>query len=382
MRELRAISTRAAISRTSFSNHYEYGDLKANPRDLLVNYFDASLYFAHWLHAEVAFRFPKDAVDLRALRRYATEQSLEIKTMASHVVVTMSVEREDFDVADDGADWLSSLVGLRGDIASGDERSLYLAWLLGVQYGQVDDAAVESWRPDGLGCLSPSLASFVDIMGLDRDLVAAAAEGGARIPAAPAARDIDRWLAGLRPDEHVAMLSRVARGDGSVSAEIMRQYRRHARPRPSGLPLRTAAHCGSAPRRWRRRDTRLPGDGRLGLTHGANARSRSPAIDSGRPGQARTPSLAASRHAHWHEASARLRRCRDAPLGPLRCERTERARRPVRAAHQRPARGARNETQSAGTPEGRRLLSAPAEHPQSARNNCLGFPLGRFEPRC
>ena len=34
MRELRAISTRAAISRTSFSNHYEYGDLKANPRDL------------------------------------------------------------------------------------------------------------------------------------------------------------------------------------------------------------------------------------------------------------------------------------------------------------------------------------------------------------
>ena len=27
MRELRAISTRAAISRTSFSNHYEYGDV-------------------------------------------------------------------------------------------------------------------------------------------------------------------------------------------------------------------------------------------------------------------------------------------------------------------------------------------------------------------
>ena len=29
MRELRAISTRAAISRRSFSNHYEDGDLKA-----------------------------------------------------------------------------------------------------------------------------------------------------------------------------------------------------------------------------------------------------------------------------------------------------------------------------------------------------------------
>ncbi len=240
MRELRAISTRAAISRTSFSNHYEYGDLKANPRELLVKYFDASLYFAHWLYAEVAFRFLKDAVDLRTLRCYATEQSFAIATTGSHVVVTMSVEREDFDGADDGTSWLSSLVGLRGDIARGDERPLYFGWLLGVQYGQVDDEAVEPGRPDGLSRLSPSLASFVDIMGLDRDMVAAAAEGAKRIPAAPAARDIDRWLASLGHDEHVAWLSRVARGEGSVSAEIMRRYRRHARPRPSGLPLRTA----------------------------------------------------------------------------------------------------------------------------------------------
>ena len=159
MRELRAISTRAAISRMSFSNHYEYGDLKANPRDLLMNYFDASLYFAHWLYAEVAFRFPKNAVDVRALRRYATAQSLEIKITGLHVVVAMSVEREDFDGPDDGASWLSSLIGLRGDIAGGDERPLYLAWLLGVQYGQVADEAVEPGRPDGLGRLSPSLAS-------------------------------------------------------------------------------------------------------------------------------------------------------------------------------------------------------------------------------
>jgi len=241
MRELRAISTRAAISRMSFSNHYEYGDLKANPRDLLMNYFDASLYFAHWRYAEVAFRFPKNAVDVRVLRRYATAQSLEIKITGRHVVVAMSVEREDFDGADDGASWLSSLIGLRGDIASGDERPLYLAWLLGVQYGQVADETVEPGRPDGLVRLSPSLASFVDIMGLDRDLVAAAAEGGARIPAALAARDLEHWLADLGSDEHVALLSRVARGDGSVGAEITRRYRQYARPQPSSLPLRTAS---------------------------------------------------------------------------------------------------------------------------------------------
>jgi hypothetical protein len=47
MRELRAISTRAAISRTSFSNYYTFGDLRADPRNLLTKYFDASLYFAN-----------------------------------------------------------------------------------------------------------------------------------------------------------------------------------------------------------------------------------------------------------------------------------------------------------------------------------------------
>jgi len=48
MRELREIFTRATITRTLFSNYYTYGDLKANPRDLLARYFDASLCLTHW----------------------------------------------------------------------------------------------------------------------------------------------------------------------------------------------------------------------------------------------------------------------------------------------------------------------------------------------
>ena len=35
MAALRAISTRAVITTTSFTNHYEWGDLKANPLKLL-----------------------------------------------------------------------------------------------------------------------------------------------------------------------------------------------------------------------------------------------------------------------------------------------------------------------------------------------------------
>ena len=185
MRELRVISTRATISRTSFSNDYTFGDLKANPRDLLTKYFDASLYFANWLFLEVAFRYPKGAVDVRTLRRYARGQTIEVRSTAQHVVVSISVESdgESFDPADDGSGWLSALIGLRADLASGDDRILYLGWLLDVQSGEIEDNAVEPARPEGLGNLTPALDSFIDIVRIDRDLVTAAAEDGS--PSAP-----------------------------------------------------------------------------------------------------------------------------------------------------------------------------------------------------
>ena len=39
-----SISTRAAITATSFTNHYEWGDLKANPSRLLEKCFDPFVY--------------------------------------------------------------------------------------------------------------------------------------------------------------------------------------------------------------------------------------------------------------------------------------------------------------------------------------------------
>src|SRR6266498_4920442 len=120
MRELRAISSRATVSRTRFSNYYTYGDLKANPRDLLVQYFDASLSFAHWFYVELAFWFPKTTVDRRGLRRYAAGQSLDVHSTGDDVVVAVAVERDDFDPEDDGQGWLSSLTAIRADIAGGD----------------------------------------------------------------------------------------------------------------------------------------------------------------------------------------------------------------------------------------------------------------------
>lgn len=51
--QLRSISTRAVITSTSFTNHYEWGDLKADPLKLLEKYFDAFLYVAKLGNARV-----------------------------------------------------------------------------------------------------------------------------------------------------------------------------------------------------------------------------------------------------------------------------------------------------------------------------------------
>lgn len=207
-----------------------------------MKYFDASLYFAHWMYLEVAFRFPKDIVDVKALRRDAGGHTFDVRMTAGDVIVVISVESdgETFDPADDGSAWLSSLIGLRADIANGDQRAPYLVWLLDVQCGVVDDDAPEPARPEGLGTLSPALESLVDVIGLDRDLVVVAAEGALRAIAPPSSRDIHRWVSELDGREHVALLARVARGDRSVSAELLRRCRQRAPRQTAPLPLRTA----------------------------------------------------------------------------------------------------------------------------------------------
>jgi hypothetical protein len=97
-------------------------------------------------------------------------------------------------------------------------------------------------EPTDSGNLSPAFESLVDIIDVDRDLVAAAGEGEPQTESRVPTDDIDRWPARLSTTEHVALLSRVARGDASVAAELMRRCRRHTTRRALGLPLRTAGN--------------------------------------------------------------------------------------------------------------------------------------------
>jgi hypothetical protein len=73
MQALRDISTRADITPTSFVNHYNWGHLKANPRDLVRQYFDAYVYTANWGTHRFMLKIPRDLIDLDLAEQYCAE---------------------------------------------------------------------------------------------------------------------------------------------------------------------------------------------------------------------------------------------------------------------------------------------------------------------
>jgi hypothetical protein len=72
--ELRALSTRAEITATSFVNGYHWGNFRGDPRIMMEKYFDGFLYLANWATHELMLRLPARLLDLDT-RRGATARS-------------------------------------------------------------------------------------------------------------------------------------------------------------------------------------------------------------------------------------------------------------------------------------------------------------------
>src|SRR6266550_2088332 len=87
--ELRAISTRARISTSSFVNDYQWGDLKADPRDLMERYFDAFLYLANWGTRQVTLRLPTTALDPDVVAAYCVGDSASWWQTRRHIFLDL-----------------------------------------------------------------------------------------------------------------------------------------------------------------------------------------------------------------------------------------------------------------------------------------------------
>jgi hypothetical protein len=126
--DLRVISTRALITPTSFVNHYEWGDLKADPRRLVERYFDAFLYLANWGTHRLMFRVPAEVFDAATVvNRYLVGDGSTAWTTGGFVVVDLFAEEEDGacdEAGLDGSGLLASIVPVRAELLAGDLRLL------------------------------------------------------------------------------------------------------------------------------------------------------------------------------------------------------------------------------------------------------------------
>lgn len=244
MQTLRRYSSRATITPTRFTNEYHWGNFKGDPFAWMENYFDAFLYLANWGTHELMLRLPRRVLDSATASRYCPGEPASAAESGDHVILSFSSEHEgDEWLEDDDGGVLASILPVRAEIASGDHRALYLAWLLCVQYrDEIDDDEPEPPVPPGLGEPSAAQHAFADFLRIDEDLIAAAAERSPALPAEPGSDEIRAWVAALADAEKTALLVRVAQGrGGAVGAELVRRMRAEEPASAAAGEPRTAA---------------------------------------------------------------------------------------------------------------------------------------------
>jgi hypothetical protein len=226
MAALRSISTRAAITATSFTNHYEWGDLKANPSKLLEKYFDAFVYLANWGTHEFCIRLPQGSVDYKLLHAMVPGKSLRVRKTATFVIVEFALVSE-WNGEDDGTGWMASLMPLRSDLLRGDLRCLYLGWLRCVQDGGLDEDKLEPLLPAGLKELSGPLHALIEFLEIDEDLVEVAAQASKPLAAGPSRRELSAWIRGLpEKDKNELLITAAAERGERWRNALVQRFRR------------------------------------------------------------------------------------------------------------------------------------------------------------
>ena len=224
---LRAISTRAVITTTSFTNHYEWGDLKADPLKLLEKYFDAFVYVANWGTREFHLRLPQGLADFRNFKSILPGKAAHVRSAGKFVIVSFESEVESDDDWDDGTGWMRSLVSLRSDLLRGDLRCLYLGWLHSVECHEFSEDTLEPPVPAGLRELSAPLDSFIEFLGIDGDLVEVAASASAPLKEGPSQKELATWVRGLPANEKENLLIDFLSESGERSRlELLQRFQR------------------------------------------------------------------------------------------------------------------------------------------------------------
>ena len=241
---LRSLSTRARITATSFTNHYEWGSFKGDPQQLMERWFDLHLYLANWGTRRLMIRLPKRLVDRSRLDAFLPGSDLvAILVSGENLIVDIGIDIYDDELSgydeweewgdwDDDAGWLGALAPLRADVLSGDLRLFYLLWLKALECGELEDDETEPLP--GIGPLTGALEALANFFRIDSDLLQSAVEMSRPADSGEFSADAAREAIAAIPEaEKTALLQRLADGDPHVAAEVRSRVRKAVAPATS-----------------------------------------------------------------------------------------------------------------------------------------------------
>ncbi len=256
MAEVRRFTTRATITPTYFHNVYHWGSFKGDPLALMKQYYDAFLYTANWGTRQLMLRLPRRLLDPETVEPYVLDQYLEFHLAGDFIILNFYTDQEDdedYGVDDDEDEgWLAGLLPLRTELAAGDLRPLYIAWLAGAGWpmGYEEDPIdpegedyrdVEPPVPAGLKSLSAAQTTLAEFLRVDEDLLAAAAETSPEPWAIAAEEELELRVRDLPAAEKDDLLIRAVRGEGAmVRGELLARFRQEDTSPPTSHGPRRA----------------------------------------------------------------------------------------------------------------------------------------------
>jgi hypothetical protein len=270
-------------------------------------------------------RIPKQLLDPRPMRPYCLDERTKAWTTSTHLVLDLRSDDEEHDGEESAEDSLAAIVGIRAELAAGDLRALYLAWLSALAAWELDEDDEDKYQqvreppvPAGLTELTAPQRALADFLRVDPDLLAVAAEASTAAPATPppaTARQLAPLVAAMPGKEKDVVRLALGREpnctpNSSIFCAVPpnRPQRRVGVPQPncSTPPINTANAAGSSPSGTSRR-SRPP------RTRGGRSTRAAPS----RPGSSRRKHLAGYRQPCCDQKTCRVRHSGGPAPGPL-----------------------------------------------------------------
>jgi hypothetical protein len=223
--DIRKLSSRVEPTAHQAIFTYSFGDFRADPEQVLAQYFDAMLYLANWGTKQLMFRIPKSFIDLEQIEPYCLANWISYSVKGEYIILDLLFYEDGGEFWVEGEGWLSSLVSLRDDIMSQDYRVLYLAWLRAIKLEYIDEDILELPVPPGLRELSKPLRDFVELFDVDKYLLQVATESSTDREVV--SDEMLRQLISKLPREECdEFLLRLVQGELHLSIELNRRLQK------------------------------------------------------------------------------------------------------------------------------------------------------------